>query len=177
VTDVKRGPVITRYEVQPGAGVRVASIANLDKDLARSLSALAVRIEAPVPGKNVVGIEIPNKKVHLVRMRDVLEQPDFLSHPSKLAFVLGKDIAGQPKWGDLTKDAAFADRGKHELRQIGVLELGDCVDSGARAARRSALFSHRPETRRTHALQRHSPFDARCRRRAETSGDCASPRD
>jgi S-DNA-T family DNA segregation ATPase FtsK/SpoIIIE len=103
VTDVKRGPVITRYEVQPGAGVRVASIANLDKDLARSLSALAVRIEAPVPGKNVVGIEIPNKKVHLVRMRDVLEQPDFLAHQSKLAFVLGKDIAGQPKWGDLTK--------------------------------------------------------------------------
>ena len=103
VTDVKRGPVITRYEVQPGPGVRVNSIANLDKDLARALSALAVRIEAPVPGKNVVGIEIPNKKVHLVRMRDVLEQPDFLAHPSKLAFVLGKDIAGQPKWGDLTK--------------------------------------------------------------------------
>ena len=103
VTDVKRGPVITRYEVQPGSGVRVNAIANLDKDLARALSALAVRIEAPVPGKNVVGIEIPNKKVHLVRMRDVLEQPDFLAHPSKLAFVLGKDIAGQPKWGDLTK--------------------------------------------------------------------------
>ena len=103
VTDVKRGPVITRYEVQPGSGVRVNAIANLDKDLARSLSALAVRIEAPVPGKNVVGIEIPNKKVHLVRMRDVLEQPEFLAHPSKLAFVLGKDIAGQPKWGDLTK--------------------------------------------------------------------------
>jgi S-DNA-T family DNA segregation ATPase FtsK/SpoIIIE len=103
VTDVKRGPVITRYEVQPSAGVRVASIANLDKDLARSLSALAVRIEAPVPGKNVVGIEIPNKKVNLVRMRDVLEQPEFLAHPSRLAFVLGKDIAGQPKWGDLTK--------------------------------------------------------------------------
>ena len=103
VTDVKRGPVITRYEVQPGSGVRVNTIANLDKDLARALSALAVRIEAPVPGKNVVGIEIPNKKVHLVRMRDVLEQPEFLAHPSKLAFVLGKDIAGQPKWGDLTK--------------------------------------------------------------------------
>ena len=100
VTDVKRGPVITRYEVQPGSGVRVNAIANLDKDLARALSALAVRIEAPVPGKNVVGIEIPNKKVHLVRMRDVLEQPEFLAHPSKLAFVLGKDIAGQPKWGD-----------------------------------------------------------------------------
>jgi len=103
VTDVKRGPVITRYEVQPAPGVRVAAIANLDKDLARSLSALAVRIEAPVPGKNVVGIEVPNKRVHLVRMRDVLEQTDFLAHPSKLAFVLGKDIAGQPKWGDLGK--------------------------------------------------------------------------
>lgn len=103
VTDVKRGPVITRYEVQPAPGVRVAAIANLDRDLARSLSALSVRIEAPVPGKNVVGIEVPNKRVHLVRMRDVLEQSEFLAHPSKLAFVLGKDIAGQPKWGDLAK--------------------------------------------------------------------------
>jgi S-DNA-T family DNA segregation ATPase FtsK/SpoIIIE len=103
VTDVKRGPVITRYEVQPAPGVRVASIANLDRDMARSLSALAVRIEAPVPGKNVVGIEVPNKRVHLVRLRDVLEMPEFLSAPSKLAFVLGKDIAGQAKWADLTK--------------------------------------------------------------------------
>lgn len=103
VTDVKRGPVITRYEVQPAPGVRVAAIANLDRDLARALSALAVRIEAPVPGKNVVGIEVPNKKVHLVRLRDVLELPDFLSTSSKLSFVLGRDIAGQPKWADLTK--------------------------------------------------------------------------
>ena len=103
VTDVKRGPVITRYEVQPAPGVRVASIANLDRDMARSLSAIAVRIEAPVPGKNVVGIEVPNKKVHLVRLRDVLERHEFLSAPSKLSFVLGKDIAGQPKWADLTK--------------------------------------------------------------------------
>lgn len=103
VTDVKRGPVITRYEVQPAPGVRVAAIANLDRDLARSLSAIAVRIEAPVPGKNVVGIEVPNKKVNLVRLRDVLELPEFLSAHSKLSFVLGKDIAGQPKWADLTK--------------------------------------------------------------------------
>ena len=103
VTDVKRGPVITRYEVQPAPGVRVSAIANLDRDLARSLSAYAVRIEAPVPGRNVVGIEVPNKKVHLVRMRDVLEVPEFLSAQSRLSFVLGKDIAGQPKWGDLTK--------------------------------------------------------------------------
>jgi DNA segregation ATPase FtsK/SpoIIIE, S-DNA-T family len=103
VTDVKRGPVITRYEVQPAPGVRVATIANLDRDMARALSAIAVRIEAPVPGKDVVGIEVPNKKVHLVRMRDVLERHDFLSTQSKLSFVLGKDIAGQPKWADLTK--------------------------------------------------------------------------
>ena len=103
VTDVKRGPVITRYEVQPAPGVRVAAIANLDRDLARALSAIAVRIEAPVPGKNVVGIEVPNRRVHLVRLRDVLELQEFLSAPSKLSFVLGKDIAGQPKWADLTK--------------------------------------------------------------------------
>ncbi len=103
VTDVKRGPVITRYEVQPAPGVRVAAIANLDRDMARSLSAIAVRIEAPVPGRNIVGIEVPNKRVHLVRLRDVLERHEFLAAPSKLAFVLGKDIAGQPKWADLTK--------------------------------------------------------------------------
>lgn len=103
VTDVKKGPVITRYEVQPAAGVRVASIANLDRDLARALSAIAVRIEAPVPGRNVVGIEVPNKKVQLVRLRDVLDLPEFLSAPSKLSFVLGKDIAGQAKWADLAK--------------------------------------------------------------------------
>ncbi|MDQ3814094.1 MAG: DNA translocase FtsK [Armatimonadota bacterium] len=103
VTDVKRGPVITRYEVKPAPGVRVASIASLDRDLARALSAIAVRIEAPVPGRNVIGIEVPNKRVHLVRLRDVLELPEFLGSPSKLAFVLGKDIAGQPKWADLTK--------------------------------------------------------------------------
>jgi len=103
VTDVKKGPVITRYEVRPAAGVRVASIANLDRDLARALSAIAVRIEAPVPGRNVVGIEVPNKKVQLVRLRDVLDLPEFLSAPSKLSFVLGKDIAGQAKWADLAK--------------------------------------------------------------------------
>ena len=103
MTDVKRGPVITRYEVQPAPGVRVAAIANLDRDIARALSAIAVRIEAPVPGKNVVGIEVPNKRVHLVRLRDVLETPEFLAAPSKLSFVLGKDIAGQTKWADLTK--------------------------------------------------------------------------
>ena len=103
VTDVKRGPVITRYEVKPAPGVRVAAIANLDRDMARSLSAIAVRIEAPVPGKNVVGIEVPNKRVHLVRLRDVLEMPEFLSAKSKLSFVLGKDIAGQSKWADLSK--------------------------------------------------------------------------
>ena len=103
VTDVKRGPVITRYEVKPAPGVRVATIANLDRDMARSLSAIAVRIEAPVPGKNVVGIEVPNKRVHLVRLRDVLEMPEFLSAQSKLSFVLGKDIAGQSKWADLAK--------------------------------------------------------------------------
>ena len=103
VTDVKRGPVITRYEVQPAPGVRVATIAALDRDMSRALSAIAVRIEAPVPGKDVIGIEVPNKKVNLVRLRDVLERHDFLSTQSKLSFVLGKDIAGQPKWADLTK--------------------------------------------------------------------------
>ncbi len=103
VVNVKRGPVITRYEVQPAPGIRVKRIENLADDLALALAAIDVRVEAPVPGKSVIGIEVPNKRIALVRLRELLELEEFKAAPSKLTFALGKDIAGVPKLADLSK--------------------------------------------------------------------------
>ncbi len=103
VVNVKRGPVITRYEVQPAPGIRVKRIENLADDLALALAAIDVRVEAPVPGKSVIGIEVPNKRIALVRLRELLELEEFKMAPSKLTFALGKDIAGAPKLADLSK--------------------------------------------------------------------------
>ncbi len=103
VVNVKRGPVITRYEVQPAPGIRVKRIENLADDLALALAAIDVRVEAPVPGKSVIGIEVPNRRIALVRLRELLELEQFKTAPSKLTFGLGKDIAGTPKLADLSK--------------------------------------------------------------------------
>ena len=103
VVHVSRGPVITRYELQPAPGVKVSKIVSLADDLALALAAADVRIEAPVPGKSVVGIEVPNKEPSLVYFREVIESPEFQKSPSKLAVGLGKDIAGNPVIADLTK--------------------------------------------------------------------------
>ncbi len=103
VVTVATGPVITRYEVQPGPGIKVSKITNLADDLALALAAESVRIEAPVPGKPVVGIEVPNRQKHTVYIKEVLESPEFRNHPSKLAMALGKDISGKPVVADLKK--------------------------------------------------------------------------
>ncbi|MHB1652776.1 MAG: FtsK/SpoIIIE family DNA translocase [Desulfitobacteriaceae bacterium] len=103
VTHVTQGPAITRYEAQPAPGVKVSKITNLADDIALSLAASGVRIEAPVPGKSVVGIEVPNKEIATVQFREVLEAPEFQSASSKLSLVLGKDITGTPIVADLTK--------------------------------------------------------------------------
>ncbi|MBD3177050.1 MAG: cell division protein FtsK, partial [Armatimonadia bacterium] len=103
VVSIERGPAITRYEVEPEKGIRVARIAALADDLARVLEAVDVRIEAPVPGTSVVGIEVPNKTRGLVTLRDILTSDEMVSNPSLLAFALGKDIAGRVIVGDLTK--------------------------------------------------------------------------
>ncbi len=103
VTQVTQGPAITRYEAQPAPGVKVSRITNLADDIALGLAASDVRIEAPVPGKSVVGIEVPNKEIATVHFREVLEAPDFQQAPSKLTLVLGKDITGAPIIADLTK--------------------------------------------------------------------------
>lgn len=101
--DVQRGPSVTRYEVQPNAGVKVSKITGLSDDIALNLSAQSIRIEAPVPGKSVVGIEVPNRKKDVVKLRDILESDAFQNAKSQLAFAVGKDIAGNAIVGDIAK--------------------------------------------------------------------------
>ncbi len=103
VTQVTQGPAITRYEAQPAPGVKVSKITNLADDIALSLASADVRIEAPIPGKSVVGIEVPNKEISMVHFREVLETPEYQGTSSKLALCLGKDITGTPVIADLTK--------------------------------------------------------------------------
>lgn len=103
VLEVHIGPAITRFELQPAPGVKVSKIVNLADDLALNLAAEDVRIEAPIPGKAAIGIEVPNKERAAVYLRDVLESPDFVNNPSKLTIALGKDIAGRPVIGALEK--------------------------------------------------------------------------
>ena len=101
VVDVRRGPTVTRYEVQPLPGVKVASIVKLANDIALAMASGDVRIEAPIPGKSAVGIEVPNREVSVVTLREVLESPEFKAVASVLAVALGKDIAGKPVVGNL----------------------------------------------------------------------------
>ncbi|HHY91600.1 MAG TPA: DNA translocase FtsK, partial [Clostridiales bacterium] len=103
VIQVSKGPTITRYEIQPSPGVKVSKIVNLADDIALNLAASNIRIEAPIPGKAAVGIEVPNQHVSPVTLREVLESEEFQESKSKLVFALGKDIAGNPVCADLTK--------------------------------------------------------------------------
>ncbi|MDE6520996.1 MAG: DNA translocase FtsK [Ruminococcus sp.] len=103
IVDIFRGPSITRYEVKPGSGIKVSKIRGLGDDIALSLAAQGVRIEAPVPGKAAVGIEVPNINKDTVMLREILESEEFRTAKSKLAFAVGKDIAGNAIVGDITK--------------------------------------------------------------------------
>lgn len=103
VTQVTKGPSVTRFELQPSAGVKVSKIVNLADDIALNLAASGVRIEAPIPGKAAVGIEVPNKELSAVYLREVIESEEFNNFNKNLAFCLGKDIAGNSIISDLTK--------------------------------------------------------------------------
>lgn len=103
VTQVTKGPSVTRFELQPSPGVKVSKIVNLSDDIALGLAASGIRIEAPIPGKAAVGIEVPNGKQTPVFLREVLENDEFIESNKKLAFALGKDISGKCVVGDLSK--------------------------------------------------------------------------
>ncbi len=103
ITDISQGPSVTRYELQPEQGVKVSKIVNLADDIKLNLAATDIRIEAPIPGKAAVGIEVPNKENSPVALRDLLESSKFREFPSNLAFAVGKDIAGQIVVADIAK--------------------------------------------------------------------------
>ena len=103
VENVSVGPAITRYELKPAEGVRVSKIANLADDIALNLAAETIRIEAPIPGKQAVGIEVPNKEKEVVHFREVLDSPEFKQNKSKLTIALGKDVAGNVQLADIAK--------------------------------------------------------------------------
>ena len=103
VTNVSCGPAVTRYELQPEQGVKVKSITSLADDIKLNLAASEVRIEAPIPGKSAVGIEVPNKENYVVTLREMLESKEFTEHPSDIAFAVGRDIGGQIIVTDIAK--------------------------------------------------------------------------
>jgi S-DNA-T family DNA segregation ATPase FtsK/SpoIIIE len=103
VVQVSCGPAITRFEIQPSPGIKVSRIVSLADDIALSLAAPDVRIEAPIPGKAAIGIEVPNKVISSVFLRDVIDSPEFQTSSSKLTIALGKDISGNPVVADLSE--------------------------------------------------------------------------
>lgn len=103
ITDISCGPTVTRYELKPAAGIRISKITNLADDIALNLAATHVRIEAPIPGKAAVGIEVPNTVKNTVTMRELIDTPEFYEQRSKLSAGLGKDIAGKCVYCDIAK--------------------------------------------------------------------------
>ncbi|MCS6918522.1 MAG: DNA translocase FtsK [Fimbriimonadales bacterium] len=103
VAEVAHGPTVTRYEIQLAPGIKVNRVVNLADNLAMSLAAIAVRVEAPIPGKSAIGVEVPNDQPQIVALREVMEHAEFWNAPSLLTVALGKDVAGAPKYADLTR--------------------------------------------------------------------------
>jgi len=101
--EVHVGPTVTQYTLKPADGVKLSKITSLSNDLALALASHPIRIEAPIPGKSLVGIEVPNKVRTLVRLRNLISDPKFQNHPSPLCFVLGRDVSGNPVFSDLAK--------------------------------------------------------------------------
>jgi len=132
---VHPGPVITRFEIQPAPGVKVARITNVSKDLARSMAMISVRVVEVIPGKSVVGIEVPNEDREIVRLSEVLSSTEYDSKESPLTMALGKDIAGRPMVADLAR--------MPHLLVAGTTGSGKSV--GVNAMLISILYKARPE--------------------------------
>lgn len=103
ITNISCGPSVTRYEIQPEMGVKVSKIVNLADDIKLNLAAADIRIEAPIPGKAAVGIEVPNKETLMVSFRELVDSPEFKNHPSNISFCVGKDIGGNVTVADIAK--------------------------------------------------------------------------
>ncbi|MFQ3681005.1 DNA translocase FtsK 4TM domain-containing protein [Roseiflexus sp.] len=135
VVGVNTGPAVTQFELQPAVGVKVSKITTLEKDLALALAATSIRIEAPIPGKNVIGIEIPNSAISIVGMREVIESEEFERARGRLKWPLGKDVSGTPV-------IAALDRMPHAL-MAGATGTGK--SAGINALVCSLLLKHTPD--------------------------------
>ncbi len=138
VVEVNCGPTVTQFALQPGVGVKVSKITSLANDLALALAAPSIRIEAPVPGRPFVGIEIPNTAISLVSLREILESPTFQEHRGVLKVALGRDVSGQPVVEDLTQ--------MPHLLIAGTTGSGKSVCINAMVV--SFLYQHSPDTLR-----------------------------
>lgn len=118
ILNISRGPSVTRYELQPSAGVKISRITGLADDLALNLAASGVRIEAPIPGKPAVGIEVPNQQTDVVTMREIIDTVEFDRAKSKLSVALGRDIAGNCVVTDIAKMPHMLIAGATRFRQI-----------------------------------------------------------
>ena len=103
VVEIAHGPTVTRYEIQLAPGIKVNKIVSLADNLAMALAAIDVRVEAPIPGKSAIGVEVPNSNPAVVALREVIDTEAFWNAPTRLTFALGKDVAGEPKYADLTR--------------------------------------------------------------------------
>lgn len=103
IVDISSGPAVTRYELQPAAGVKISRITSLADDIALGLATSGVRIEAPIPNKSAVGIEVPNRKISPVNIREAIASPEFTRHKSPISFALGRDISGETVIADIAK--------------------------------------------------------------------------
>jgi len=154
VIGVNPGPAVTQYEIQPGPGVQVKRITALSNDLSLALAAAPLRIEAPIPGKSAVGIEVPNKSASLVTIREVLETAVFREGTHALALGLGNDVSGASIVSDLTPDAAPSHRRGDGPGQERLYQRPDHKPAVPGHARAHAAPSHRPEARRADRIQR-----------------------
>ena len=151
IIQVRPGPVVTLYELEPAPGTKSSRVISLADDIARSMSAISARV-AVVQGKNAIGVELPNAKRETVYLRELLASQDFEGSKHKLALCLGKTIGGEPVIADLARMPHLLGGGHHRLRQVGCHQYHDPVDPLSAEARAVSPDHGRPEDARTVSL-------------------------
>ena len=153
MVEIQTGPVIAQFEVELEAGLRLSKITGLADDLAIALRVPSVRIVAPIPGKNTVGIEVPNTERQMVRLREVIEEANGKAQKMRIPIYLGKDVSGNADGRRPGHAAAPADRRPHGHGQERLPELDHRLDAHDPPARRGADADDRPEDGRAQPLQ------------------------
>ncbi len=164
VVQIDTGPVITQFEIELEAGLRVSRIMSLADDLAIALAVQSVRIVAPIPGKTTVGIEVPNDHRHVVRLGDVIGGVEGRFQECRIPLFLGKDAKGQPLVFDLAEMPHLLDGRSHRHGQVGLPQRHDPLHPDDQTARRGEADPHRPQEGRALAVQADPPPDAPGRR-------------